>query len=191
MKFLTRPMVPAASVSHSDFLWNPEPTKEPPIQMHLPTAVAATKISIDRAKPGYSKYLDPSATTSRLDYCHRSAQDVMSGIAAKDNITFWNWRNMEYRTKKVFPAKDPQQCDKLQSNECVKRRCEFPSLVKPVPNTGMTTEVRDNYIAPFENTIEYDTTNIQNDFTHTSIVPFAKKSEYNIFGSGECTNKYV
>ncbi|XP_061394340.1 uncharacterized protein LOC133329899 [Musca vetustissima] len=191
MKFLQRPMVPTASVSHTDYLWNTEPIKEPPISLHLPTPVIATKISIDRAKPGYSKYLDTAATTSRLDYCHRSPQDIMSGIAAKDNITFWNWQEMENRTKKVFPDKDPQQCDKLKSNECVKRRCEFPSLVKAVPNTGMTTEVRDNYIEPYRNTIEYDTTNIHNDITHTLIDPFANKSEYNILGSGECTHKYV
>ncbi|XP_073818880.1 uncharacterized protein [Musca autumnalis] len=192
MKFLKRPMVPATSVSHFDYLWNPERIKEsPPTTIHLPTAVTATKISIDRAKPGYSKYLDPAATTSRLDYCHRSARDVMSGIAAKDNITFWNWQVMENRTKKVFPERDPQQCDKLQANECVKRRCEFPSLVKPVPNTGMTTEVRDNYIEPYKNTIEYDTTNIHNDITYTQIDPFPNKSEYNILASGECTQKYV
>lgn len=182
-------MLPASSVSRTDYLWHPNVPREAPAKWSLPTPVTASKVSIDRSKPGYSKYLDPSATTSRLEYCHRTPQDIMSGIAAKDNITFWNWKNIEKRTKKVFSEKDPEQCDALPTTECVKRRCEYPSLVKAVPNNGMTTEVRDNYVEP--KSIEYDITCIKNTATYKALDPFAKKSEYNILGSGECTQKYV
>ncbi|XP_075169726.1 uncharacterized protein LOC142241779 [Haematobia irritans] len=189
MKFLQRPMVPAASVSHSDYLWHPEPDIEPPITLHLPTPVATTQLSINRAKPGYSKYLDSSATTSRLDYCHRTPEDIMSGIAAKDNITFWNWKNDT--TKKVYPEQDPQQCDKLPSKNCIKRRCEFPTLVKAVPNSGMTTEVRENYVDPYKKQLEYDCTHIRNEIAYSQVEPYPNKTEYNILGSGESTHNYV
>lgn len=191
IKFLKRPMLPASSVSHSDYLWHPEEPKEPPPSLPLETPIAAIKVNMDHSKPGYTKYLDPAATTSRLDYCHRTAQDVMSGIAAKDNITFWNWQTMEKRTKKVYRESDPQQCDRVPSIECVKRRCEYPSMVKSVPNSGLTTEVRENYVEPYKRATEYDSTQIRNDMAFVEVDASPKNTEYGILGSGECTKKYV
>ncbi|XP_013102511.1 uncharacterized protein LOC106083806 [Stomoxys calcitrans] len=191
MKFLNRPMMPAASVSHSDYLWHPEPEREPIISLHLPTPVAASAVAIDRAKPGYAKYLDSAATTSRLDYCHRTPEDVMSGIAANDNITFWNWKKLGNQNKKVYPEQDSQQCDELPSNDCVKRRSEFPSQVNAVPNSGMTTEVRDNYVNPYKIDLEYDSTLIRNNVVYSAVEPFPSKSEYTILGSGHSTHQFL
>ncbi|XP_037815633.1 uncharacterized protein LOC119606267 [Lucilia sericata] len=191
LKFLKRPMRPASSVTHSDYIWQPENTTLPPAIPHIPCAVSPTKIVVDRNKPGYSKLLDPSATTTSLDYCYRSPQDIMNSIAANDNITFWNWKDTEYREKKVFRVKEAQLCDKLPSKDCTKRRCEFPSKVKAVPNSGLITEVRENYVNPNERIIDYDNSYIKNDLTFVASEPLMAKTEYNVLGSGECTQKFV
>ncbi|XP_065367545.1 uncharacterized protein LOC135960229 [Calliphora vicina] len=191
LKFLKRPMRPASSVTHSDYLWQPETPISPPVYPYMPESVSSTKIFIDRNKPGFSKYLDPAATTTNLDYCYRSPQDVMNSIAAKDNITFWNWKDIEYREKKVFRVKDAQLCDKLPSKDCTKRRCEFPSKVRAVPNSGLTTEVRENYVKPNGRSIVYDDSHIRNDLTFVTSEPVMGKTEYDVLGSGECTQKYV
>lgn len=191
LKFLERPMRPASSVSHSDFIWQTEISISPPTLPQMPTAVATTKITVDRSKPGYSKYLDPAATTNSLDYCYHSPQDIMNGIAAHDNITFWNWQDFEYRDKKVYREKDSQLCDKLPSQDCIKRHCEFASKVKAVPNSGLTTEVRDNYTEPNDRAIDYNICSIRNDLAFVANEPSGGKTEYGLLGSGECTQKYV
>ncbi|KAM7363092.1 uncharacterized protein ACRADG_000144 [Cochliomyia hominivorax] len=191
LKFLKRPMRPATSVTHSDYQWQPKTAELPPMVPHMPAAVKITKIPIERNKPGYSKYLDPTATTTSLDYCYRSPKDIINGIAAKDNITFWNWQDVEYREKKVFRQKDAELCDKLPSKECIKRRCEFPSKVKAVPNSGLTTEIRDNYIEPNDRVIDYNISDIKNNLTFVANEPLMEKTEYDVLGSRECTQKYV
>lgn len=192
LKFIKRPMRPASSVTHSDFLWRPVPSISMPQTPHLPAAIKSTAITIDRNKPGYTKLLDASATSSRLDYCYRSPKDIMNGVGAQDNITFWNWKKYERSAKKVFRDKDVQQCDKLPSNECMKRRCEFRSDVKYVPHSGLTTEVRENYTPPNAYGIEYNKTHIKNASTYAEIEPIKGKiTEYGVVGSGDCTNKFV
>ena len=185
-------MRPASSVTHSDFLWRPEPPITMPENPHLPTATKGTAITIDRNKPGYTKFLDVAATTSRLDYCYRSPKDIMNGVGAQDNITFWNWKEYERSSKKVFRDKDVQLCDKLPTNECLKRRCEFRSGVKHVPNSGLITEVRENYMPPNDRGIEYDITHIRNALTYVPTDPIKGKiTEYGVIGSRERTNKFV
>uniref|UniRef100_A0A1B0AYN5 Uncharacterized protein n=1 Tax=Glossina palpalis gambiensis TaxID=67801 RepID=A0A1B0AYN5_9MUSC len=191
LKFLKRPMQPATSVTRSDFSWNPEHSNLAPAYPLLPAPVGSTIVTVDRNKHGYSKYLDPQATTQRLDYCYRSPNDIMQGIGAHDNITFWNWKDIELRRKNVFRLKDVQQCDKFAADECVKRRCEFASQVKSVPHSGMTTEVRQNYIEPIKTTIDYDTSHFQNDLVYEPAGQLPKKTEYSILGSGERTQKFV
>ncbi|KAI9583471.1 hypothetical protein GQX74_005219 [Glossina fuscipes] len=185
LKFLKRPMQPATSVTRSDFSWNPEHSNLAPVYPLLPAPVGSTIVTVDRNMHGYSKYLDPQATTQRLDYCYRSPNDIMQGIGAHDNITFWNWKDIELRRKNVFRHKDVQQCDKFAADECVKRRCEFASQVKSVPYSGMTTEVRQNYIEPIKTTIDYDTSHFQNDLVYEPADQLPKKTEYSILGSGE------
>lgn len=191
VKFLKRPMKPACSVTHSDYRWQPETLTLSPVSLHIPTLVSKTKVLIDRNKPGYSKYLDPAATTNNLDYCYRSPKDLLNGIAAKDNITFWNWKDIEYSDKKVLRTKDAQLCDKLQSKDCPKRRFEFPSKVKSVPNSGLTTEVRQNYVKLNSHTLDCDDSRKRNDITFVANEQPIGSTEYNILGSGECTHKYV
>lgn len=189
LKFLSRPMLPPSSVSHSDYLWRPQAVVETVPQIAIPTPVAVTKISIDRAKVGYSKYLDPAATSYRLDFCNRTPTD----IGANNNITFWNWNKIELRTKKVHREKDPQQCDKLPSNECTKRREEYPSTVKAVPNFGLTTETTSNYTKPMKT---IDNNNLRqpslNDIEQGKVCIYPYQTEYaSIIGLQEKTEKYV
>lgn len=184
-------MRPASSVSHSDYIWQTETLILPPDLPQMPKEIAMKKITIDRNKPGYSKYLDPAATTTTLDYCYRSPKDIIKGIAAHDCITFWNWEDTEYREKKVFREKDPLLCDKLSSQECTKRRCEFASKIKPVPNSGLSTEVRDNYVEPNDRAIDYNICEIRNDFTFMLNEPSRGNTEYELLGSGKCTQNYV
>ena len=186
LRFIKRPIRPATSVSHTDYLWKNPIVSAAPSKIILPSAVATTKIVIERSKPGYSKYLDPNATTQRLAYTTHS---LTGGIGTHDNITYWNWKNNQ--NLKVFPSRDEQLCDELPSQKCTKRRNEFASKVKHVPHGGMSTEIRSNYIKPEERAIDFDITDIRNQAPYLPIIPFAKKSEYNMYGSGDRTQKYV
>ncbi|XP_011178672.1 uncharacterized protein LOC105209769 [Zeugodacus cucurbitae] len=191
LRFISRPMRPASSVMHQDFLWNPQPVPTPPTPTPLPTPVAASKLVINRAKPSCSKYLDPAATTSRLAFVHFTPDELMGSVARHDNITFWNWETYSTQGKRVFPGRDDTQCDDKAARECPKRHCEFPSSVQPVPNSGMTTEVRANYIEPIKRAIDFESAHIQNRLVYDPVTPSAKATEYKVYGSGERTLKYV
>lgn len=191
LKFLNRTMIPANSTTHSDYVWDPIPAPPPPVNNDLPLEIKVTPIVVDRSKPSYSKYLDPTATTNRLDYCYRSPQEIMSGIGAQDNITFWSWQKETHRPFKVVPEKDVQQCDKLPADSCVKRRAEYTSTLKHVPNSGMTTEVRENYLKPQTRMIDFNTTNIRNICVYQQVESSPKHTEYMLIGSGESTRKYI
>uniref|UniRef100_A0A1A9VTC5 Uncharacterized protein n=1 Tax=Glossina austeni TaxID=7395 RepID=A0A1A9VTC5_GLOAU len=188
LKFLSRPMMPASSVTHSDFLWNPLP----PIPICdsmpalIPSPVRSSIVSINRNESGYAKYLDPQATTQRLDYCHRSCKDISKGIAANDFITFWNWKDIDSHAKKVSGTSDSQLCEKFRSKDCEKRS-ELRTRVKRVPNSGMTTEARENYL--MQNS--YDGSRFRYDHQHVAADRTPKKTEYGILGSGDHTLKFL
>ncbi|XP_036346883.1 uncharacterized protein LOC118756217, partial [Rhagoletis pomonella] len=155
LRFISRPMRPASSVMRQDYLWKPRAPPDPPTPspIPLPSPVAASSLVVNRAKSGYSKLLDPAATTSRLDYVHYTPQEVMASVARKDNITFWNWNEKTAPTKRVFLGSDETLCNEKSAKECPKRRCEFTSLVQRVPNSGMTSEVRANFVEPIKRVI--------------------------------------
>ncbi|XP_018804939.1 PREDICTED: uncharacterized protein LOC108978886 [Bactrocera latifrons] len=191
LRFISRPMRPASSTMHQDFLWNPQAAPAPPTPITLPSPVAASKVIVNRAKPSFSKLLDPAATTSRLSFVHYTPAELMGSVARHDNITFWNWPKYNTQIKRVFPGRDDTQCDDKAARECPKRHCEFPSLVQHVPNSGMTTEVRANYIEPIKRTIDFETAHIHNRLVYEPVTPLSKETEYKVYGSGERTLKYV
>lgn len=191
LRFISRPMRPASSIMHQDYLWNPQTAPAPPTPTALPSPVAASKVVINRAKASFSKLLDPAATTSRLSFVHYTPAELMGSVARHDNITFWNWQKYNTQIKRVFPGRDDTQCDDKAARECPKRHCEFPSLVQHVPNSGMTTEVRANYIEPIKRTIDFETAHIHNRLVYDPVTPLSKETEYKVYGSGERTLKYV
>ncbi|XP_053958377.1 uncharacterized protein LOC128863296 [Anastrepha ludens] len=191
LRFISRPMRPASSVMQQDFLWKPQSAVDPPTPIPLPAAVAVSRTVINRAKPGCAKLLDPAATTSRLAFVHYTPDDLKNSVARNDNITFWNWSDKRAPTKRVFLDRDDTMCNEKPATECPKRHCEFPSLVKRVPNSGMTTEVRANFIEPIKRAIDFNTAHIHNRLTHDPVTPSPKDTEYKLYGSGERTQKYV
>lgn len=188
LRFIKRPMRPATSVARDDYDWKTPVEMPQPSKITLPSAVPATAIIIDRSKQSHVKHLDPNATTQRLSYVQYTPEQIVGGICAHDNITFWNWKYSG--NKKVIPERDMEMCDNLPSKQCRKAKT-FPTLVKHVPHGGMNTEIRSNYIEPKKREIPFNTSAIKNGITHMPILPFAKKSEYALYGSGERTQKFV
>uniref|UniRef100_A0A1A9ZPQ6 Uncharacterized protein n=1 Tax=Glossina pallidipes TaxID=7398 RepID=A0A1A9ZPQ6_GLOPL len=191
-KFPGRPMLPASSVTHSDFLWNalpPIPICDP-MPALIPTPVRSSVVTVNRNESGYAKYLDPQATTQRLDYCHRSCRDISKSIAANDIITFWNWKDIESHAKKVSNTSDYQLCDKFRSKDCEKRS-ELRTLLKRVPNSGMTTEARENYLIQHSYESDYDKTRLRYDHQHADVDETPMKTEYGILGSRDHTFKFL
>ncbi|XP_004533400.1 uncharacterized protein LOC101452501 [Ceratitis capitata] len=191
LRFISRPMRPASSVMHQDYVWNPQAEPAQPAPIPLPSAVSASSLVINRTKPSFSKLLDPTATTSRLAFAHYTPDELMGSVARHDNITFWNWSKYSTQSKRVFFGRDDTMCDSLPAKECPKRHCEFPSLVAHVPNSGMTTEVRQNYIEPIKRAIDFETAHIHNRQVFDPVTPSPKDTEYKLYGSGERTLKYV
>uniref|UniRef100_A0A1B0B0X3 Uncharacterized protein n=1 Tax=Glossina palpalis gambiensis TaxID=67801 RepID=A0A1B0B0X3_9MUSC len=193
IKFLTHKTLPPSSVTHSDFLWEPDQPKGSYVTMPMQAAVANTPVTVEYNKSGYGKYLDTQATTQRLDYCYRSPNDIMNGIAAHDNITFWNWKNFDCSTKHATNDEPARLCDNMPSIECEKRRCEFINQTQRVPNSGMTTEVRENYLAPADRdtSSDYDNTQFRSDNFFDPGAIRQTKTEYSIIGSGDPTEKFV
>lgn len=189
LKFLSHKTSPPSSVTHSDFLWEPDQSKASYVTVPMQAPVAKTPATVEYNKSGYGKYLDTQATTQRWDYCYRSPNDIMNGIAAHDNITFWNWKNFECRTK----HKPSRLCDNMTSIECEKRRWEFINQTQRVPNSGMTTEVRENYLTPAarDTSSGYDNTQFRSDNPFDAAAITQTKSEYSIIGSGDPTEKFV
>ncbi|XP_067626091.1 uncharacterized protein [Eurosta solidaginis] len=191
LRFISRPMRPACSIMHNDYIWDPQSLPDPPSPLPLPAPVAASHVTVNRAKPGYTKLLDPAATTSRLAYVHYTPDELMNSVARHDNITFWNWNEKSITPKRVFFARDETMCNDMAAKECPKRRCEFPSVVPRVPNSGMTTEVRANYVEPIKRAIDFHTAHIKNRLVHDPVTPSPKATEYKLYGSGERTLQYV
>uniref|UniRef100_A0A1B0BPL0 Uncharacterized protein n=1 Tax=Glossina palpalis gambiensis TaxID=67801 RepID=A0A1B0BPL0_9MUSC len=191
LKFLRRPMLPAISVTHSDFLWNPSPPIPicGPMPALIPSPVRSNIVTVNRNEHGYAKYLDPQATTQRLDYCHRSCRDISKGIAVNDYITFWNWKDIDSHAKKVSVTSDSQLCDKFRSKDCEKRS-ELQNQRKRVPNSGMTTEVRENYLKQNSYETVYDGSRLRYDHKH-EVDQMPKKTECGILGSDDHTLKFL
>ncbi|XP_017857560.1 PREDICTED: uncharacterized protein LOC108610156 [Drosophila arizonae] len=194
LRFIKRKTKPLISVSQEAFTFVDLPFEADQIPIRMPTPVETTKVLIDRSKIGYTKYLDPSATTYNLSYVHYTPQDIKASIAAPDTITFWNWaeRGGETTTH-VTRVADEVMCDETNALACPKRRLEYPSQLKCVPHTGLITEVRANYLNPrlSKEYIDYDTTDVQPVLVSEPFAPFAKSSEYGIYGSGDPVRKYV
>lgn len=193
MRFVKRKIKPMTSISQDTFVFTELPFEADLLPIEMPTPVEATKVMIDRSKISYTKYLDPGATTYNLSYIALSPQDLQSSVAVKDNITYWNWGKINPSNIPVDRLPNETMCDESNEHECIKRRWEFQNQLKVVPHTGISTEVRSNYLDPKLNKecIEYSTTDIKPLLVHEQITPFAKKSEYNIYGSGEPVVKYV
>ncbi|XP_055916719.1 uncharacterized protein LOC129949343 [Eupeodes corollae] len=106
------------------------------------------QLTIDRSKASYSKYLDLSATSNRLDYIPFSSDQTL-GIGAKDNITFWNWiKNDSKKKYNVWPIRQ-NLMHKLSINKHSQRhRGEFQIRQNSVPNRGLTTETKANFGTP-------------------------------------------
>ncbi|XP_017132607.1 uncharacterized protein LOC108149496 [Drosophila elegans] len=190
LRFVKRKMKPISSVSHDSFVHKALPEEQEILPITMPTPVVATKLIVDRSQASYSKYLDPSSTTYNLSYVRLSPEDLCGGVAAHDNITYWNWSEKMPPTRKVSREVDPIMCDEGSTQVCPKRRCEFQNLNKPVPHSGMVTEVRANFTDPQFRRVEFDP-DVKPILVHTEVTPFANKSEYAIYGSGEPVIKYV
>lgn len=194
LRFIKRKIKPLMSVSHEAFTFVELPFEADPLPIHMPTPVEPTKVLIDRSKSGYTKYLDPSATTYNLSYVQYSPQELKSSVAAHDNITIWNWaqRRDETPTHTTRVA-DEHICDESNAHDCPRRRLEYRNQVKRVPHTGLITEVRANYVDPKLNKeyIDYNTTDVRPILISESVPPFAQLSEYNVYGSGDPVQKYV
>ncbi|XP_068151512.1 uncharacterized protein [Drosophila tropicalis] len=191
IRFVKRKMKPMSSVSMDTYTPKDLPLEEDPLPLTMPTPVQSTKLIIDRSKTGYSKYLDPSATTYNLSYVRYNPKELQAGVAAHDNVTFWNWNEHMPAGKKVTREPDENMCDTTAAKKCPKRILEYQNQTKRVPNTGMKTEVRDNYKDPRFDSMDYDLSDVKPILLHEPITPFAKKSEYAIYGSGEPVLKYV
>lgn len=190
LQFIKRKIKPISSVTQETFVLKEMPYEQPILPITMPSAVTTTNIVIDRSKEGISKYLDPNATTYNLSYVAHSKEALSGGIAAHDNLTFWNWSEKVVAMRKVSREPDPILCDEFPSQKCTKRRCEFQNELKPVPHSGMVTEVRENYIDPLTRKVEFDP-EVTPKLVSADVIPFAKKSEYAIYGSGEPVVKYV
>ncbi|EDW28844.1 GL19394 [Drosophila persimilis] len=190
LRFIKRKIKPISSVTQDTFVEKILPVELDPIRIPMQTPVEATKLIIDRSKIGYSKYTDPSATTYNLAYVRYPPNELSGGIAAHDNVTFWNWSEEHKPSKKVARYPDATMCDDFPAKDCPKRRCEFQNTTKSVPHTGMSTEVRDNYIDPQFRAMEFNV-DVKPLMVYEAITPFSKKSEYAIYGSGEPVVKYV
>ncbi|KAH8237796.1 hypothetical protein KR032_001621 [Drosophila birchii] len=190
LRFIKRRMKPISSVSHDTYVLKEMPEEPQVVSPAMPTPVKATKIVIDRSEEGYSKYLDPSATTYNLSYVRLSPEKIAAGVGAHDNVTFWNWSENMMPSRKVTREPDPVMCDDSCSKLCPKRRCEFQNQTKRVPHSGMVTEVRANFTDPQRRLVEFDP-NVRPVLEHADVMPFGKKSEYAIYGSGEPVVTYV
>ncbi|XP_022224491.1 uncharacterized protein LOC111075478 [Drosophila obscura] len=190
LRFIKRKIKPISSVTQDTFVEKTLPVDVVPIRNAMPTPVEATKLIIDRSKIGFSKYTDPSATTYNLSYVRYPPNELMGGIAANDNVTFWNWSEKFTPAKKVARYPDATMCDDFPAKDCPKRRCEFQNTTKSVPHTGMSTEVRENYTDPQFRAMKFNV-EVKPLMVYEAITPFAKKSEYAIYGSGEPVVKYV
>ncbi|KAH8409339.1 hypothetical protein KR222_000677 [Zaprionus bogoriensis] len=193
MRFVKRKIKPMTSVSQDTYTYTDLPFEADPLPLQLPTPVEPTKVIIDRSKIGYTKYLDPGATTYNLSYVAMSKHDLDSSVAVHDNITYWNWAQHNTTTQPVERQADATMCDDAKASDCVKRRLEYQNQLKRVPNTGLVTEVQANYLDPKLNKehIEYDTTDMQPLLVHETVQPFATLSEYAVYGSGQPVVKYV
>lgn len=190
LRFVKRKMKPISSVSHESYVLKELPEEQEILPVTMPTPVAATKLVIDRSEASFSKYLDPSSTTYNLSYVRWGPEDLCGGVAAHDNITYWNWTEKMPPIQKVSREEDPTMCDEGNTHNCPKRRCEFQNLTKRVPHSGMVTEVRANFTDPQFRRVEFDP-EVKPILVHEEVTPFAEKSEYGIYGSGEPVIKYV
>ncbi|XP_034670318.1 uncharacterized protein LOC117902806 [Drosophila subobscura] len=190
LRFIKRKIKPISSVTQDTFVEKTLPVDVAPIRNAMPTPVEATKLIIDRSKIGFSKYTDPSATTYNLAYVRYPPNELLGGIAAHDNVTFWNWSEQCKPSQKVARYPDATMCDDYPAKDCPKRRCEFQNTTKSVPHAGMSTEVRENYTDPQCRSMEFNV-EVKPLLVYEAITPFAKKSENAIYGSGEPVVKYV
>ncbi|XP_030384867.1 uncharacterized protein LOC115632040 [Scaptodrosophila lebanonensis] len=195
LRFIKRPIKPMSSVTQDTYGWTQLPREPDPSPIYMPTPVEATKLELDRSKISDSKYLDPSATTYNLSYVHYQPRDIQRGIAAQDNITFWNWNELFPVGKRVISGADEQMCDDFPAKKCPKRRCEYQNQLKPVPHTGQITEMRQNYRDPKyrDDYIEFETTDVRPLFLSDEAqrIPQAKVCENSLYGSGEPVARYV
>ncbi|KAL7742258.1 hypothetical protein ACLKA6_005520 [Drosophila palustris] len=193
LRFVKRKIKPMTSISQDTYTYTELPFEADPLPIQMPTPVEPIKVTIDRSKIGYTKYLDPGATTYNLSYVGMSPEDLQASVAVHDNITFWNWAQHSPAVVPIAREVDEVMCDESASAECTKRRLEYECQIKRVPHTGLVTEVQANYLDPKLNKecIEYDTTDIKPLLVHEPVTPFATLSEYGVYGSGQPVIKYV
>ncbi|ALC38201.1 CG8292 [Drosophila busckii] len=193
LRFIKRKIKPMSSVSRDTYKFSEMPFEAELPSLHIPTPVLASTLEIDRSQVSYTKYLDPSATTYNLDYVNFTGKPMTSGIAAHDNLTYWNWDEHAPTVMRVTREADEHMCDESAARDCPKRRLEYQNMTKRVPHTGLITEVQHSYKDPKHNKeyMEFDTSDIKSLLTYEAIAPFATDTEYKILGSGEPVVKYV
>ncbi|XP_037951107.1 uncharacterized protein LOC119681880 [Teleopsis dalmanni] len=189
-KILPRVMHPAMSISHQDYIWTGLPPEAPHRTLYFNKSIKTTPQVIDDNKPGYSKYLEAGATTNKLTYVHRTPEQMLSGIAACDAITFWNWKKNSLNSIPLYTRKNKQVCDEAPAERCKHPKTDHKRVVKFVPHNAFTTEVRDNYkgevllndVKPGKNLRGYPI------FDKMAL---SDQTENHIYGTGDSTRKYI
>ncbi|XP_055859215.1 uncharacterized protein LOC129921425 [Episyrphus balteatus] len=156
LRLAPKPLQESKSINKNDYRGELQVQAEKTSLIRYPGAVENSEVlTIDRSKPGYSKYLDLSATSNRLDY-YPISFDQQRGIAAKDNITYWTWiKNDTNKVHNVWPIKQ-NLSDNFRTNKKSKgNRGEFQIIQNSVPNNGLTTETKSNFKNP-DKTLEFN-----------------------------------
>lgn len=198
-KTFRQPPKPIVSTATNDRTY-PTPTADVFCERFIPTASIyrsppASKDIVYCQQPGRSKYMDPYATTTMLDYPPRTV-DQQNGIGSKDYITVYDW--LEFPKGKGFglhfyPVK------KKGFKEPIGDRIRFPLFVKDrlipntkelVPHNGMRSEQRTEYSVPVQMEYEPDVYEI----APLAVPPTGLKTgntEYTMYGSGDRIDKYI
>ncbi|XP_055378964.1 uncharacterized protein LOC129610421 [Condylostylus longicornis] len=184
-----KPIKEFRTVTGTDYEYKVEPIREKPVILR-PTSYKLKQpdLVIDPAKPGFTKHLDMMATTNLLTYVPYTEK----GLQQNDILTVWNWigfykKNfcsaMETRRPVCLSDVKEELCPRGESNICPRKKPEFPSIIKPVPNSGFTSETRDNYKIPVcqEFDIKFEKRAIIK--PHDSLVPYMGMNK--IYGSGQ------
>lgn len=191
MRFAPKSIDNYKSMNTTSYPWNQPYPKDNIQYNYYPGIPQNTGVFVNYAKPGYTKHLDPGATTTRLDY-PLWMLDQKKGIGSPDHITYWNWNAKKGVKGSMgnlggFPQ---EMCNQTESLHWPKLKSAFHPLVQPVPNSGMTTEVRSNYKIPDVET-ENTRGDVSNNFGSCKRVRFSDSTENKMYGSRERVQKYV
>lgn len=195
LKFIPRPINEHLTTYNSDFTGKDRAPEATAVLKDLVMQSQLKKATYNAApdKPNYSKYLDVMASSYTLDH-YPFSKEQLNTLASKDAITFWSWNgNVQPNViKEIHPAYISTFAKSkiiVPPRTAIKSRT-IPSLTKSVPNKGLTTEYMSNY-RPVDDTLklEVDLGNHVNIIEQTRFTQ--PKTEYNIYGSGDKTQRYV